>query len=474
MDKFLNLSNTNIGDIMFNNYEIKTIKNEEVLYLYINNNVEFANLKNKDKKTTITSSINDFLHKNKISFNGKKVLLIASGLLVGACLLTSSEIKSKSNLDYNYTTNIIAINEVLDKNLTPEKVVEDLNKKEEQIENNKENAPIIKNESIPNSSSSNKTPIKKPSTNITNSSTSSTTSASNTTNNITTSKPSTSVKPTEPTDSNNNPSTPIISNKQMVTVQRSNGTILNIELEEYLIGVVAAEMPASFSTEALKAQAIAARTYALKQIENNKTLTDTVATQVYKDNNQLKKIWGNSFNTYYSKVKNAVNATSGLVMYYNNTLINAFYHSTSNGFTEDATAVFGAYPYLKSVESTVDKNVSSYLKTITMSYETISNKLKVPITSLSNIKIERNNSNHVSKIIIDNNTYDGVKFRTILGLRSTDFDITLNENNVIITTRGYGHGVGMSQYGAHEYAKLGWNYSKILKHYYTGITIKKY
>ena len=109
-----------------------------------------------------------------------------------------------------------------------------------------------------------------------------------------------------------------------------------------------------------------------------------------------------------------------------------------------------------------------------MSYETISNKLKVPITSLSNIKIERNNSNHVSKIIIDNNTYDGVKFRTILGLRSTDFDITLNENNVIITTRGYGHGVGMSQYGAHEYAKLGWNYSKILKHYYTGITIKKY
>ena len=233
-------------------------------------------------------------------------------------------------------------------------------------------------------------------------------------------------------------------------------------------------MPASFNNEALKAGAIAARTYALKAIQDGKTLTDTTSTQVYKDNNQLKALWGNSFNAYYNKVKNAVESTKGLVMYYNNSLINAFYHSTSNGYTEDSTAVFGSFPYLQSVESPVDKNVSSYLRTTTFTYENISNKLGIPITSLSNINIVRNNSNRISSITIDTNTYDGVKFRTILGLRSTDFDITLNENNIVITTRGFGHGVGMSQYGANEYAKQGWSYSQILKHYYTGISIKKY
>ena len=260
----------------------------------------------------------------------------------------------------------------------------------------------------------------------------------------------------------------------MIQVKRSNGSILNIELEEYLIGVVAAEMPASFNTEALKAGAITARTYALKAKENGTILTDTTSTQVYKDNNQLKNLWGSSYNTYYNKVKNAVDATKGLVMYYNNTLINAYYHSTSNGQTEDSKAVFGEFPYLKPVDSSLDKNVSSYLRTISMSYEEISKKLGIPVTPLSTIKITRNTSNRINTIIIDNNIYDGVKFRMTLGLRSTDFDLNLEENKINITTRGFGHGVGMSQYGANEYAKIGWNYSKILTHYYTGITIKKY
>ncbi len=454
---------------MFKNYEIKTINNEEVLFLYLDNEVEFARLKKDSAKTTIASSINNFLNKKNILFNGKKILLFASGILIGTCLLTTSPSANINTNNYDYGTKIIAVNNNSE-NIDYNKIIEDLNKKEEQIETKTEDKNEIKSENNQTNTETKKpsTSVSSPTTNVSNKKPSNNISNSN--NQNTTSTPSVpKEKPTSPTSPSN-----ITTNKQMVTIKRSNGSILNIELEEYLIGVVAAEMPASFSLEALKAQAIAARTYALKAIENGTTLTDTVSTQVYKDNNELKKIWGNSFNTYYNKVKSAVNATSGLVMYYNNNLINAFYHSTSNGFTEDSTAVFGAYPYLKSVESPVDKNVSSYLKKITLSYETISNKLGVPITSLSNIIIERNNSNRVAKIIIDNNTYDGVKFRTILGLRSTDFDIDLNTDNISITTRGYGHGVGMSQYGAHEYAKLGWNYSRILKHYYTGITIKKY
>lgn len=452
---------------MFNNYEIKTINNEEVLFLYLDNNTEFAALRKKGKKKALSSSINEFLKKKKITFKGKKIILVASGILVGACLISTPP-KKDVNLNYNYTTHIVSLNETFTPETSPEKVVEELTKVETKAEETTKETVIKKTETTKNTTTS-KTPVK-----------------NTTTSKTPTAKPSTSNKEnstTPPNNANTNsqspekpstPTSPIVSSGKMITVKRSNGTILNIELEEYLIGVVAAEMPASFSTEALKAQAIAARTYALKTVENNITLTDTTSTQVYKDNSQLKQTWGNSFNTYYNKIKNAVNATSGLVMYYNNSLINAYYHSTSNGYTEDSTAVFGAYPYLKSVESPVDKNVSSYLKTITLTYEAISSKLGIPVTSLSTISMERNTSNRISKIIIDNNTYDGVKFRTILGLRSTDFDITLNENNITITTHGYGHGVGMSQYGAHEYAKLGWDYTKILKHYYTGITIKKY
>ena len=447
---------------MFNNYEIKKINNEEVLLLFIDNLGEFAKINKNSKKENITSQINKYLKNHNIKFKGQKILLVASSIIIGACLLTKPlNFKNDTILDYKYTTKIISLNENLNEDINVDKVINDLNNKIE--DNNKEN---IKN---PNTSKKPISSITKPSTstNTKKPTTNNVTKPNNpTTSNINTTKPNTSTSTEKPTTN--------ITSSEIITLKRSNGSTIKIELEEYLIGVVAAEMPASFNIEALKAQSIAARTYALKAKEKGITLTDTVSTQVYKDNNELKKMWGNSYQTYYNKVKKAVNDTKGLVMYYNNSLINAFYHSTSNGFTEDATAVFGSYPYLKSVESSVDKKVSSYLRTITLSYEKISNKLGIPVTSLSNIIIERNNSNRISKIIIDNNTYDGVKFRTILGLRSTDFDIKLNKDDITITTRGYGHGVGMSQYGAHEYGKLGWNYSKILKHYYTGITIKKF
>lgn len=456
---------------MFKNYEIQKIKNEEVLIIYIDMNTEFAKLNFKNK-TTINKEINNYIKDNKIKFNGKKIILMAGSLLIGTLLYTSPILKpAETPINYQYKTNIVSLNESInldqkENTIESSKVEEVKSAKEENKQTTKENT--VKTSPKENNSS---TSSKKISTNNTKPNISNQTPSTSNTN-----TPKTPASPTIPqneTSSKEEAKKPI-ENKQMVTIKRSNGTTVTLELEEYIIGVVSAEMPASFHTEALKAQAVAARTYALKAIKEGKTLTDTVSTQVYQDNKELQAKWGSSYNTYYNKIKNAVLSTEGLIMIYKGSIINAYYHSTSNGYTEDSTAVFGAYPYLKSVASPVDTKVSSYLKTIAMSYENISNKLGIPVTNLSTISITKNNSNRVDKIIIDNNVYGGVEFRTKLGLRSTDFDINLNENNISITTRGYGHGVGMSQYGAHEYAKTGMTYQNILKHYYTGINITKY
>lgn len=443
---------------MFKNYEIKYINNEEVLFLYLDLNTEFAKIKNTSK-AEINSEIKKYASKKNINFRGKKVVLMLGSLMLSSILLTTPllDIHESVNSSINYSTNILSItDDISDNNIN----IPSIEITEEKADN-KEQTNI------------NETSQKENTNKETNTS-------NNNQNNNTNNKPNSNTpagnasKPNNNTPSKNETGNQNTIAKQMVTIKRSNGTILVIELEEYLIGVVGAEMPASFHSEALKAQAIAARTYAMKALEENKTLTDNVSTQAYKDNDQLKSQWGSSYNTYYNKIKNAVDSTKGLVITYNGTLINAFYHSTSNGYTEDASVVFREFPYLKSVESPVDLNVSSYLRTISLTYEQISNKLNIPVTSLSTIKIEKNDSNRVSKIIIDNQIYGGIEFRTKLGLRSTDFDILLNENNITITTRGYGHGVGMSQYGANEYAKNGMSYQNILEHYYTGIKISKY
>ena len=121
-------------------------------------------------------------------------------------------------------------------------------------------------------------------------------------------------------------------------------------------------MPASFNIEALKAQAIVARTYTMKLIESNRTITDTVTTQSYKDNDALKVMWQESYNTYYNKIKTAVNDTKGIYITYNGNIIDAVYHSTSNGFTEDSINVWGnEFPYLKTVSSPWDTSASSFL-----------------------------------------------------------------------------------------------------------------
>ena len=277
-------------------------------------------------------------------------------------------------------------------------------------------------------------------------------------------------------ENNNTQEQQVVENNQKyVTVYRSNGSVITMELEQYLIGVVSAEMPASFNIEALKAQAVLARTYALKSIESGKVLTDTVSTQRYMDDNELKAYWGNDFNTYYNKVKSAIDSTSNLVLKYNNNYIEALYHSTSNGKTEDAVYVWGnSVPYLKSVDSSYDLSATSYLRTEQKDLTNVLNILGIDWNDNSNLEIiSRNESGRITKLRFGDKTYTGVEFRNLLGLRSADFDLETKDGMLVITTRGYGHGVGMSQYGANGMAKAGYNYEQILNHYYTGVNLVK-
>ena len=247
-----------------------------------------------------------------------------------------------------------------------------------------------------------------------------------------------------------------------------------MELEEYVVGVVAAEMPASFNIEALKAQAIAARTYAVKKTSQGKVLVNSTADQVYKTTSQMKSTWGSEYNYYYNKIKNAINATKGMVLKYGGEYIDAQYSAMTNGKTELPEYVWSfSRPYLQCVSSRWDEKVKNFKVTKSFSYDEVSKKLGQTITSSTEIEVvSRTVSGRVEKIKIGDTVYTGVAVRSKLGLRSTDFEIELADD-VKITTKGYGHGVGMSQYGANVAANEGYSYSDILTHYYVGASITK-
>ncbi len=262
-----------------------------------------------------------------------------------------------------------------------------------------------------------------------------------------------------------------------INVKDSNtNKISSMELEEYVIGVVASEMPASFEMEALKAQAIAARTYAVYKISNSKNDFDVVtdvSNQGYITIDEMHTKWQDSFDIYYNKIKEAVNTTKGMVMKYNDKIVEAYYFAMSNGYTEDVSLVFSEdLEYLESVESKYDNNsLNNFEVTTKFTKKEVCQKLDIDCTKFIIGDIERSDTNRVNNITINDNKIKGTTFRMKLGLRSTDFDIQINNNDIEITTRGYGHGVGMSQYGANGMAKAGSTYDEILKHYYQNIDI---
>lgn len=253
-----------------------------------------------------------------------------------------------------------------------------------------------------------------------------------------------------------------------------DGKIQDIDLEEYVIGVVACEMPASFNYEALKSMAVAARTYALYKVENNKNhvMKTTPVEQCYIDVDKMKSKWGSSFDKMYNKVSTAVLDTKNEYMTYNDDIIIAFYFSISNGYTENCENVFSQkLDYLKSVSSEWDKDYNYKQKDVKFSISDFLSKLSLNGNKITNISIDRTDTNRITSININGKKFKGSKFKSLLSLRSTDIDIEYDNKYVYIKTKGYGHGVGMSQYGAHSMAKLGYKYDEILKYYYNGIEI---
>lgn len=271
-----------------------------------------------------------------------------------------------------------------------------------------------------------------------------------------------------------------VSNKTVRVKRLSTDKVEEVPLEEYIVGVLAGEMPIDFELEALKAQAVASRSYVLKRMEYNKDneydVVDSVLNQVYLDDDYLKETWGNNYTIKINKLRTAVNETYNEYMEYDGEIIDALFFSTSNGYTEDSHLVFNLeLPYLKSVESSWDQEVSSaFSSKYTYSLQEFYEKLGLEYKDKLELEIlERSSTNRVLKLKINGQEFEGTTLYNKLGLRSTDFEITQVGSNVVFDMKGYGHGVGMSQYGALGMAKQGYTYDEILKHYYTGVTIKK-
>ena len=263
-----------------------------------------------------------------------------------------------------------------------------------------------------------------------------------------------------------------------VRVKRSNDEIQKIPLEEYIVGVLAGEMPITFKEEALKAQAVAARTYVLKKmsynIKNEYDVVDTVMDQVYLDNDKLKESWKDKYLDNINYLRKIVLETNSEYMTYNDDIIEAFYFSTSSGYTENSEDVFiNSVPYLRSVESSWDNISPVYEETKYFTLYDFFSKLNIKYSTELNIEyIDKTNTGRIKKLRINNVLKTGKEITTALSLRSTHFTIEKINNIVKIDTKGYGHGVGMSQYGAEAMARQGYTYQDILKYYYQGIEIK--
>lgn len=254
---------------------------------------------------------------------------------------------------------------------------------------------------------------------------------------------------------------------------------LSSELEEYVAGVVAAEMPASFPEEALKAQAVAARTYQLRQMRaagSDAVLYDVG--QAYCTEQEQREKWGEAYALYAAKIRKAVRDTQGEILTYGGEPILAAFHAQSGGKTEAAAQVWSQdVPYLQSVESEGDKNAPNHRTQAEFSAAEIAGALRAQGMEISaeNLQItieSRTAADYVEWVRVGEQRLTGRQMREALGLRSADFTLEKTEEGFLFTVLGYGHGAGMSQYGAAALAKQGKGYREILQHYYTGVTLE--
>lgn len=270
--------------------------------------------------------------------------------------------------------------------------------------------------------------------------------------------------------------------------------IEEMRLEEYVKGVVAAEMPAEFELEALKAQAVAARTFAVKNMivfggsgvgdhPGADVSSDPHQNQAWLSAAQLRARWGDAnYDRYWTKVSRAVDETRGLIATYNGEPINAVFHSTSGERTASAKEVWGFdYPYLQSVTDTWDKKSPRYTDSKEFTIAQLEEKLGDDIGVMAAMQngsnpvsqiIERTESGRVDKIRLGSKVLSGIVLRQKLDLRSTNFTVEVKGDKLVFKTIGYGHGVGLCQYGADGMAKEGKDFRQILTYYYTGIGFK--
>lgn len=267
-----------------------------------------------------------------------------------------------------------------------------------------------------------------------------------------------------------------------IPVLQKDGGVETMELEAYITNVVLGEVSSGFHVEALKAQAVAARTYTLRCIESgNKheesaVCTDYHCCQAYQAPEEYLKEGGTQEGL--RKVENAVEATASEVLCYNDVLITATYFASSGGLTEDAEEVWGqSYPYLKPVSSPGEEECGYFSQQTTLSPQELQELLGVSLTGKPPSwfgMVTYTEGGGVDLMRIGGKLYTGVELRQLLGLRSTVFEVTPTDEVILIETKGYGHRVGMSQHGANSMASAGSTYQEILSHYYIGTTLQQY
>ena len=272
-------------------------------------------------------------------------------------------------------------------------------------------------------------------------------------------------------------------------LHKKTGEVEQVNIDDYLCNVVSEEMPADYEIEALKAQAVVARTYTIYKINNKKhenadICDDSTCCQAWVDKETRFSRWEESKReSNWEKIQKCVQETQGQIITYQNQPINAFFHANSGGKTELPVNVWGGtgLPYLQVVETAGEEGYKQYESEVELTQDELIEKLKTKYSDISidfsnqeNLKIlEYTDSGRVKTVKFGNHEISGIETRTLLGLKSTNFEISKENDKIKFTVKGYGHGVGMSQTGADAMAKQGKNYKEIINHFYSGVEIKE-